>query len=278
MSEIDSDNPLVLRQRITELENQLAEEQKKPFWTFDSWQDALKTVSLPIALIMALVAFWDTIILGAVGQDSKSIAQVRQNIEAIQTMDQKVYVLQDEGQDGRAQATEAAVVARRDRIVAETYDHWLRNPSYFRPAELQILTHHLILQYRTADALKVFEEYWRTRKTISQKAEAKLLEARIYAREGPVQDMEKAVGLLKEAFTISEGIRSSYDRLLVQGQILYKRGLTEIEREGGCDSAEPYADMLDEMATEGPSAILASAAADMRAQYTTRCTDRKSTG
>ena len=260
-----------LKEQVRELESKLSDAKNQPFFAFDTWQNSIKTVAMPIALLSAVFAFWDSIVLGFVGQDRESIENVRENIETLQAMDQEQFVLHQEGKIGEASANEAAVVAKRDRLVAETFEHWERNPSYFRPAELQILMHQLIMQNRTDDALEIFGDYWKTRELPAQKAEAKVMEARILSGEGPVLNVEKSIQSLEEAFAFSEEISNRASRDLMQAQILYKRGLVEIDQVGDCEAGASFVSLLEESAAQLQDPGSQTSAEELRRVYDRAC-------
>ncbi|MEM6476006.1 MAG: hypothetical protein AAF687_07555 [Pseudomonadota bacterium] len=260
-----------LETRIKELEDQLEKSAKPSFWAFDTWQDSIKSISMPIALILAGLALWNNVILGFFGRDEASIEELRSNIDAIQSMDQEIYVLNQKGADQESAAMEAAVVAKRDRLVAETFDHWRRNPDYFRPSELQILINHLILQYRTTDALAVFQEYWPTRQSPAHRAEGKLLEARIYSRGGDLEDVDKADNALRQATEFSGQIPNLSDRAAMQSQLLYKKGLIEIENKSNCDLGEQIVATLDELAGQYKATVIEQTAADLQGRFEQIC-------
>ncbi|MEM9129283.1 MAG: hypothetical protein AAGA97_06130 [Pseudomonadota bacterium] len=271
MSDELGDDPDVLKARIEELQEQLKEKKKKAFWAVDTWQDAFKTVSVPIAVILAIITFWDSVVLRLIGRDSASVADVAANLEAIQDMDQELYVLRAGGSSVEANATEAAIIARRERMVAETFDHWRWNKSYFRSAELQILTHHLIAQNRTDDALKVFETYWPTVHTPFAKTGAKLLEARIFAQYGPIQNLDTARGLLDDAFVLSDKISVAADQVMMQGQLAYFGGIVELDRAESCADASPFIDKLETLAIEDATGVLEPSANEMRTKFNAKC-------
>lgn len=265
MAEDLPDDPVVLKKRIDQLEKELAK--KSSFFAITGWQDALKVLAIP-AIIWA---FWDEVVLAYLGRDSASVEKVAGNIETLQSMDQELYVLQSKGDSTAAEATEAAIIARRERLVAETFEHWKNNPNYFRPAELQILTHHLIVQRRTDDAQKVYGQYWRTLQTPFEKAAGKLLEARIFAQEGPIKNLELARQSLRESLSFAQDVGSTSDRLLVEGQIVYFQAEVELNRAGNCTTARPVLEKLEALVRTDTTSLLTKPVEELRLAFQNRC-------
>lgn len=280
MAKSEQDELDALRQRVAELEKEAGADTDPPKTVLGrlfGWLDLsflenmIKLIGIPAALVGAVTLFWDDVWLAWQGRNSEAVEKVAANIVELQKLDETNYVFEAAGDSAKATASEVANTARRERLVAETYDHWVDNPDYFRPAELQILTHYLILQSRTDDALHVFERYAATLEGPFQTAAGLLLEARIYAHPGPVQDLDVARQKIRDGFALTEDIASEGDRVPMQAQLVYLRGIIELDRAEDCAAAEPFVSVLEELATTDRTGLAAQPASELRARYEMGC-------
>jgi len=268
-----------LKKRVAELEKEASDDDppKTGFQKLLAWLDVsslektIKLIGAPVAIVAALALFWDEIWLASQGRDKASVAKVEENIAELVSLDEKYYVREAEGKSASAAASESALIARRERLIDETFEHWTDNPTYFRPAELQILTHHLILQNRTDDALKVYGDYEAQLEGPAQRVMGLWLEARIYARQGPVQNLDVARDKIRDAFALSADIPTAGERVPMQGQLVYLRAIIELDRAEDCEAAAPFVATLEELAPEDRTGQTQLAAQDMRTQYDTAC-------
>lgn len=266
MAKSEQDELDALRQRVAELEKEAGADTDPPKTVLGrlfGWLDLsflenmIKLIGIPAALVGAVTLFWDDVWLAWQGRNSEAVEKVAANIVELQKLDETNYVFEAAGDSAKATASEVANTARRERLVAETYDHWVDNPDYFRPAELQILTHYLIVQGRTDNALQVFERYAATLEGPFQTAAGLLLEARIYAHPGPVQDLDVARQKIRDGFALTEDIASEGDRVPMQAQLVYLRGIIELDRAEDCAAAEPFVSVLEELATTDRTGLAA---------------------
>ena len=66
------DDPDALRNMVRNLRADIEKLKKKTFWAVETRQDIVKNAAVPLALILSLFTFWDTVVLRVLGKFTRS--------------------------------------------------------------------------------------------------------------------------------------------------------------------------------------------------------------
>lgn len=244
-----------LRERVTQLEQELEEARKKPsFWTVSDWKDAVKLIGLPLALVLSLYSLYDDVWLRWRGQDAATVAQVVDGLARLQALDQTTFSRQAGGDAAGVSAVDAAQRGQRERLVARAFDFWQRSPEFFQRGELDTLAHHLILQGRTGDAIVVIDALTPQARGAFDRADLWLKKGRAYAAEGDAFDLDAARAALDEAVLAAKTITARGTRMSAITNITFYRVFMELQNEQRCEHITPYMQLLDDLSAEGTPA------------------------
>lgn len=208
MPKLEVENAL-LRKDVERLEEELAAAQNKPFFNFSTFADTIKTISLPLALIGALVLAWDEYVLVWFGKDTASVASATDRMRELQQLEAKTSQLIAGQAVDEAVAVEIAQLGLKQRLVEDSFAYWEQRPEFHNSEESRILAKELKEFGKTQEAMKVAATLDSAATNPEQRALLALFRAQLYAADGNAFDLEAARNEIRTAVSHADQIEAS---------------------------------------------------------------------
>jgi hypothetical protein len=233
--------------RLREIEARLDRLEAPPpkfLGVFRDWQEALKVIGLPLAMVYGGLTFYDEVWTRWDREAEIRAAAGQESLRELQGMNERLYRWTAEGQEDAARSFAEAQRGRRARLIVESLALWEERPDYFLPSEAQMLANELLLDGRTDIAMRIARTL--TAEDPVDAVDLALFKGRIAGAEGPANDVEAMRGHMREALGVADALPSERQRITLTHKIAVAWIYAELLNETGCERAEPLAFILEE--------------------------------
>ncbi len=221
---------------------------KKFLGVFKDWQEALKVLGLPAAMIYGGLEFYDKVWTRPDRERAIAATAARDSLRELQAMNAQIYRLNAEDPVEGAQAYIEANRGLKERLVADALGLWQSQPDALLPSEAQIVADELLLDGRTDLAMAIATGLEASAVTGVDKADLALFKGRIAGADGPARDLGAMRAHMKQALAAAAELPRQGQVYAMHLKIASSWLYYELLNETGCAAAAPLADLARELA------------------------------